>query len=82
MGQPPKKKKRKLKRNEKHKGLRHFSMKVCKKVEEKGLTTYNEVADELVAEFAARRKKEEADAKAAGIVLSEKERKKKKSKYV
>lgn len=32
------------------KGLRHFSMKVCKKVEEKGKTTYNEVADELVAE--------------------------------
>ena len=25
------------------KGLRHFSMKVCKKVEEKGRTTYNEV---------------------------------------
>jgi len=33
------------------KGLRHFSMKVCKKVEAKGTTTYNEVADELVAEF-------------------------------
>lgn len=32
------------------KGLRHFSMKVCKKVEEKGTTTYNEVADELVEE--------------------------------
>lgn len=31
-------------------GLRHFSMKVCKKVEEKGTTTYNEVADELVEE--------------------------------
>ena len=27
-------------------------MKVCEKVEQKGLTTYNEVADELVAEFA------------------------------
>ena len=25
------------------KGLRHFSMKVCKKAEEKGRTTYNEV---------------------------------------
>ena len=35
------------------KGLRHFSMKVCKKVEEKGHTTYNEVADELVTEFMA-----------------------------
>ena len=33
------------------KGLRHFSMKVCEKVEQKGRTTYNEVADELVAEF-------------------------------
>ena len=32
-------------------GLRHFSMKVCEKVEQKGRTTYNEVADELVAEF-------------------------------
>ena len=35
------------------KGLRHFSMKVCEKVEQKGKTTYNEVADELVAEFGA-----------------------------
>jgi len=26
-------------------------MKVCEKVESKGRTTYNEVADELVAEF-------------------------------
>lgn len=33
------------------KGLRHFSMKVCEKVQIKGVTTYNEVADELVAEF-------------------------------
>ncbi|XP_031504553.1 transcription factor-like protein DPB [Nymphaea colorata] len=33
-------------------GLRQFSMKVCEKVESKGKTTYNEVADELVAEFA------------------------------
>ncbi|KAL3841164.1 hypothetical protein ACJIZ3_025755 [Penstemon smallii] len=33
-------------------GLRQFSMKVCEKVESKGRTTYNEVADELVAEFA------------------------------
>lgn len=32
------------------KGLRHFSMRVCEKVEEKGATSYNEVADELVAE--------------------------------
>ncbi|XP_073143377.1 transcription factor-like protein DPB [Henckelia pumila] len=34
-------------------GLRQFSMKVCEKVESKGRTTYNEVADELVAEFSA-----------------------------
>uniref|UniRef100_A0A7C8YLK7 E2F/DP family winged-helix DNA-binding domain-containing protein n=2 Tax=Opuntia streptacantha TaxID=393608 RepID=A0A7C8YLK7_OPUST len=34
-------------------GLRQFSMKVCEKVESKGRTTYNEVADELVAEYAA-----------------------------
>ncbi|XP_018021569.1 transcription factor Dp-1 [Hyalella azteca] len=33
------------------KGLRHFSMKVCEKVKAKGRTSYNEVADELVAEF-------------------------------
>jgi hypothetical protein len=33
------------------KGLRHFSMKVCEKVESKGTTTYNEVADELVEEM-------------------------------
>ena len=35
------------------KGLRHFSMKVCSKVESKGRTTYNEVADELVAELSS-----------------------------
>jgi hypothetical protein len=33
------------------KGLRHFSLKVCEKVEAKGRTTYNEVADELVDEM-------------------------------
>lgn len=33
------------------KGLRHFSMKVCEKVQQKQRTTYNEVADELVQEF-------------------------------
>jgi hypothetical protein len=33
-----------------NKGLRHFSMKVCQKVKEKGTTTYNEVAEELVQE--------------------------------
>ncbi|XP_078474312.1 transcription factor Dp-1-like isoform X1 [Lampetra planeri] len=33
------------------KGLRHFSMKVCEKVQQKGTTSYNEVADELVGEI-------------------------------
>ena len=33
------------------KGLRHFSMKVCEKVKAKGVTTYNEVAEELVREL-------------------------------
>mmetsp|Transcript_4897 Transcript_4897/g.5649 ORF Transcript_4897/g.5649 Transcript_4897/m.5649 type:complete len:357 (+) Transcript_4897:282-1352(+) len=36
-----------------NKGLRHSSMKVMRKVEEKGKTTYNEVADELVEEYTA-----------------------------
>lgn len=35
----------------KDKGLRHFSKIVCDKVEARKVTTYNEVADELVAEF-------------------------------
>jgi transcription factor Dp-1 len=38
-------------------GLRHFSMMVCQKVEEKGTTTYNEVADELVKKVVADRRK-------------------------
>ena len=37
------------------KGLRHFSLRVCQKVEDKGRTTYNEVADELVAELVGER---------------------------
>eukprot|EP00042_Codosiga_hollandica_P046518 m.490288 g.490288 ORF g.490288 m.490288 type:complete len:513 (+) comp57249_c1_seq1:316-1854(+) len=37
-------------RFEKGKGLRHFAMRVCQKVKDKGTTTYNEVADELVLE--------------------------------
>ncbi|CAG8481263.1 19180_t:CDS:2 [Dentiscutata erythropus] len=36
-----------------NKGLRHFSKQVCDKVELKGVTTYNEVADELSEDFAA-----------------------------
>lgn len=43
------------------KGLRHFSMKVCKKVEEKGKTTYNEVADELVEEVRVRQANDRHD---------------------
>ncbi|XP_071798590.1 transcription factor Dp-1-like isoform X1 [Asterias amurensis] len=39
------------KREKESKGLRHFSMKVCEKVQKKGVTSYNEVADELVREF-------------------------------
>ena len=35
------------------KGLRHFSLKVCEKVEQQGVTTYNSVADALVADLAA-----------------------------
>lgn len=44
---------RRRKNDKAGKGLRHFSMRVCEKVEEKGTTTYNEVADELVAEETA-----------------------------
>ncbi|KAI6226232.1 hypothetical protein M3Y99_01312500 [Aphelenchoides fujianensis] len=36
---------------DKSRGLRHFSNRVCEKVKEKGQTNYNEVADELVAEY-------------------------------
>lgn len=45
--------KRSKKGDKNGKGLRHFSMKVCEKVQRKGVTTYNEVADELVAEFSS-----------------------------
>lgn len=45
------KKRRTQNRGSKNKGLRHFSLKVCEKVQSKGVTTYNEVADELVAEL-------------------------------
>ena len=43
--------KRKRRGEKESKGLRHFSMKVCEKVQRKGVTSYNEVADELVREF-------------------------------
>lgn len=35
------------------KGLRQFATRVCEKLREKGVTTYAEVADELVREYAA-----------------------------
>lgn len=46
-----------------NRGLRHFSMMVSKKVEEKGTTTYNEVADELVKKVISERKKEDPTGK-------------------
>lgn len=46
-----------------YKGLRHFSMMVCKKVEEKGTTSYNEVADELVQAVVQERKQQNPAAK-------------------
>ncbi|DAZ94447.1 TPA: hypothetical protein N0F65_002765, partial [Lagenidium giganteum] len=55
---PSSAKKRKLMKI--NKGLRHFSMKVCQKVEEKNVTTYNEVADELVQEFTTMRPNDSA----------------------
>lgn len=36
-------------------GLRHFSIMVCKHVEQMGTTTYNQVADELVSQAIAER---------------------------
>ncbi|PIA29156.1 hypothetical protein AQUCO_06200025v1 [Aquilegia coerulea] len=44
-------KKKRAAGGDKGRGLRQFSMRVCEKVQSKGRTTYNEVADELVAEF-------------------------------
>eukprot|EP00055_Hartaetosiga_balthica_P013500 m.69714 g.69714 ORF g.69714 m.69714 type:complete len:490 (-) comp8281_c0_seq4:284-1753(-) len=43
-------KKKKGSRDSRHRGLRHFSTCVCQKVQEKCVTSYNEVADELVQE--------------------------------
>ena len=44
-------------KDKKNQGLRQFSLRVCRQVEAKMTTTYNEVADELVKEF----KDEEGD---------------------
>ena len=38
-------------KDKKNQGLRTFSLMVCRQVEAKMTTTYNEVADELVKEF-------------------------------
>ena len=43
------------------KGLRHFSMRVCEKVEEKKHTSYNEVANELVEELRVTAEETNAD---------------------
>lgn len=45
-------------------------MKVCEKVESKGKTTYNEVADELVAEFSAASLAASSRAKQPGMLFS------------
>lgn len=39
------------------KGLRYFSKKVCNKVQEKKITSYNEVATELVGEYTVEEKR-------------------------
>ncbi|GKY99016.1 transcription factor dpl-1 [Mayamaea pseudoterrestris] len=46
-----------------YKGLRHFSMMVCRTVEEKTTTTYNEVADELVERIVHDRQKDDPSGK-------------------
>ena len=46
-------KRQRLVAKENRSGLRHFSLKVCEKVQEKNQTTYAEVADELVAQISA-----------------------------
>lgn len=56
-------------------GLRHFSMKVCEKVEEKGTTTYNEVADELVRELQLAEEALDRAAEARGEVPAARRRK-------
>jgi hypothetical protein len=48
-------------------GLRHFSLKVCEKVQEKNQTTYAEVADELVAEISAQNRITNPDAVPAPV---------------
>jgi transcription factor Dp-1 len=56
----------------KRKGLRHFAVRVSRKVEEKGVTTYNEVADELVIEEKEIKQQEVEAGGKAGIALQKK----------
>lgn len=44
-------------------GLRHFSIQVCRFVESRGKTTYNEVADNLVRQVIVQRRKEDPNCK-------------------
>eukprot|EP00002_Diphylleia_rotans_P033364 TRINITY_DN7084_c0_g1_i2.p1 TRINITY_DN7084_c0_g1~~TRINITY_DN7084_c0_g1_i2.p1 ORF type:complete len:478 (+),score=77.08 TRINITY_DN7084_c0_g1_i2:89-1435(+) len=53
-GNSRKRKSASQKNDRSEKGLRHFSQLVCRKVEDKGTTSYNEVADELVVELSAK----------------------------
>lgn len=56
----------------KRKGLRHFAVRVSKKVEEKNITTYNEVADELVVEEKEIKQQEVEGGGKAAIALKKK----------
>ncbi|CAN8067925.1 unnamed protein product [Agarophyton chilense] len=55
----------------KRKGLRHFAIRVSKKVEQKCVTTYNQVADELVAEERVLRRAQ-SDASSSENLVDEK----------
>eukprot|EP00177_Eucheuma_denticulatum_P004427 GFKZ01008037.1.p1 GENE.GFKZ01008037.1~~GFKZ01008037.1.p1 ORF type:complete len:358 (-),score=70.65 GFKZ01008037.1:1409-2482(-) len=66
---PPKRPVKGIEQEARRKGLRHFAIRVSRKVEEKGVTTYNEVADELVAEELTLRKTELANGNGASADL-------------
>lgn len=65
----PRRKSKHAEQEVKRKGLRHFAVRVSRKVEQKGVTTYNEVADELVAEELALRRMELEDGGEAALDL-------------
>lgn len=65
----PRRKSKQAEQEVKRKGLRHFAVRVSRKVEQKGVTTYNEVADELVAEELALRRMELEDGGEAALDL-------------